>query len=233
MIFRLDYIDELREIMNTINKQIIEAFKFRHAAKDFDQNKKISDEDFQTIIESAHLSPSSYGFEPWKFLVIQNPEIREKLREHTWGGQNQIPHSSHLVVILARRGQQLLPDGSYIQSTMRDMQKLPEDIIKVKTKKYQYFIERDFSLGSDREKFDWAKRQTYIPLANMMTVAALLGIDSCPMEGFNENGIDKVLESECGIDLNEFGVSVMVAFGYRIAEQRPKTRHPIDKVVKY
>ncbi|MBP6880824.1 NAD(P)H-dependent oxidoreductase [Candidatus Saccharibacteria bacterium] len=219
--------------MNKINQEIKKAFLFRHASKDFDRNKKVSDEDFRTIIESAHLSPSSYGFEPWKFLVVQNPEIREKLREQAWGGQNQIPHSSHLVVILARRGQQLLPESDYIQSTMRDMQQLPENIIEMKTQKYGETIDRDFMLKTDREKFDWAKRQTYIPLTNMMTVASLLGIDSCPMEGFNESAIDKVLESECGVDLDQFGISVMVAFGYRTAEPRPKTRYPIDKVVKY
>ncbi len=219
--------------MSKVNQDIKKALLFRHAAKDFDQSKKISDEDFQTIIESAQLSPSSYGFEPWKFLIIQNPEIREKLREQAWGGQNQIPHSSHLVVILARRGQQLLPEGDYIQSTMRDMQQLPENIIEMKTQKYGETIDRDFMLKTDREKFDWAKRQTYIPLANMMTVAALLQIDSCPMEGFNESAIDKVLERECDVDLDQFGISVMVAFGYRTAEPRPKTRHHNEDVIQY
>jgi nitroreductase len=66
-------------------QEIIEAFQFRHATKKFDPNKRISDDDFKTILEAGRLSPSSVGYEPWKFVVVQNKELREKLREVSWG----------------------------------------------------------------------------------------------------------------------------------------------------
>jgi len=70
---------------------VIEAFNYRHACKEFNPEKKIADQDFTFILETGRLSPSSFGFEPWKFLIVQNKELREKLKEHTWGGQKQIP----------------------------------------------------------------------------------------------------------------------------------------------
>jgi nitroreductase len=90
-------------------------------------------------------------------------------------------------------------------------------------------------LTDDRKLFDWAGKQVYIPLANMMTAAAFIGIDSCPMEGFDREKIEEILSKEGIIDTNEFGLAVMVAFGYRSpnAEIFPKTRQPIDKVVEW
>ncbi|MDP4098288.1 NAD(P)H-dependent oxidoreductase [Paenibacillus sp. P96] len=77
------------------------AFEFRHATKEFDPTKKISAEDFNVILETARLSPSSVGLEPWKFVVVQNPDLREKLRTVSWGAQGQMPTASHVVLILA------------------------------------------------------------------------------------------------------------------------------------
>jgi hypothetical protein len=83
-------------------EEILKAFSFRHATKEFDPNMKISDEDFQFILETGRLSPSSVGYETWKFLVVQNMELREKLREVSWGAQGQLPTASHFLVIVAR-----------------------------------------------------------------------------------------------------------------------------------
>ncbi|MCF6192947.1 MAG: nitroreductase family protein, partial [Kangiellaceae bacterium] len=84
-------------------KEIIEAFNYRHACKVFDANKKISDADFDFILETGRLSPSSFGFEPWKFLMVQNIDLREKLKSITWGAQGTLPTASHFMVILARK----------------------------------------------------------------------------------------------------------------------------------
>ncbi|MEC2164969.1 nitroreductase family protein, partial [Bacillus velezensis] len=81
--------------MSDKKQQIIEAYQFRHATKEFDPEKKISESDFEFILETGRLSPSSLGLEPWKFVVVQNPELREKLREFTWGAQKQLPTASH------------------------------------------------------------------------------------------------------------------------------------------
>jgi nitroreductase len=215
-----------------MNQKIQDALQFRHACKDFLPDKKITDKDFQTIIESAHLAPSSFGFEPWKFLVVQRPAIREKLKECAWGAQNQLPNSSHFVIILAKRGHHLTPQAEYVQNFMREIKKFPEDIVEMYTKFYTQFQEEDFQLKNDEDRFDWAKRQTYIPLANMMHSAALLKVDSCPIEGFHEDKTNQILADTCGVDLDEYGISVMVAFGYRKEEPRPKVRQKIEQVVE-
>lgn len=213
---------------------IIDAFKFRHACKEFHTEKKISDKDFNFILEAGRLSPSSFGFEPWKFLVVQNKELREKLKEHTWGGQKQIPTSSHLLVILARKRYFMKYDSQYMKDFMKNVKQLPEDVIKTKIGYIENFQKNDFKLlDTERAIFDWACRQTYISLANMMTAASMIGIDSCPMEGFNAEKINAVLEMDLGIDTEKFGISCMVAFGYRKTEPGAKTRQSMDKIVAW
>jgi len=217
-----------------MKEKIIEAFFFRHACKEFDAEKKIKDEDFSFILETARLSPSSFGLEPWKFLVVQNKELREKLKEFTWGGQKQIPTASHLIVMLARKGYFMKYDSEYIRDFRKSVQQLSEDVIKVKNSFYENFQKNDFKLlDNERFIFDWACRQTYIALANMMTAAAMIGIDSCPMEGFVAEKIEAVMKNYFGIDPQRFGVSCMVAFGYRKDEPRPKTRQPMDKISEW
>lgn len=217
-----------------MKEKIIEAFNFRHACKKFDSEKKISDQDFNFILETGRLSPSSFGFEPWNFLVVQNIQLREKLRGLTWGGQGQIPTASHLLVILARKSYFMKYDSQYIQSFMKDVQNLPENIIEMKRNVYQKFLENDFKLlDNERAVFDWACKQTYIPLTNMMTAAAMIGIDSCPMEGFVADKIDELLAVDFDIDTEKFGISCMVAFGYRDKEPSAKTRQPLENIIKW
>ncbi len=218
-----------------MNKQdVLNAFQFRHACKDFDTSRKIRDEDFEYILELGRLSPSSFGFEPWLFLVVQSPELRERLKEHTWGGQEQIPHSSHMVVFLARKAGTLRYDKNYPKYIMTEVQHLPEDAIELRGQFVERFQKNDFKLlEKENGLFDWACRQIYIALGNMMSGAAMIGIDSCPMEGFNQDKVNAVLAEDFGIDTDEFGVAVMCAFGYRVAEPRQKTRQPLDKVVRW
>jgi len=90
--------------------------RFRHACKEFNPDKKVCDEDFNFIMETARLSPSSFGIEPWEFLIVQNPEIREKLKTYTWGGQKQFPTCSHLVVCLVKKACFMKYDSDYVKS---------------------------------------------------------------------------------------------------------------------
>jgi nitroreductase len=215
-------------------KEIIEAFNFRHACKIFDRDKKISDEDFNTILEVARLSPSSFGFEPWRFIVVQDMNLREKLLPVTWGAQNILPTASHYVIILARKKPTLLYNSDYITHMMYDIHKIPEDKAEARRAKYKKFQEEDFKLlESDRAIFDWASKQTYIALGNMMSVAAMLGVDSCAVEGFEMDKIEPILRDEFGVDTKTFGVSVMVGFGYRINPQPKKTRQPLNDIVEW
>ena len=84
------------------NKEILEALNFRHACKEFDPSKKIGEDELNVILESARLSPSSIGIEPWKFLIIENEDLKKELGSVSWGGQKQIPSCSHLVIALSR-----------------------------------------------------------------------------------------------------------------------------------
>ncbi|EEL50914.1 MULTISPECIES: NAD(P)H-dependent oxidoreductase [Bacillus cereus group] len=221
--------------MEHTKEEILKAYQFRHACKEFDVNKKISDEDFHFILETGRLSPSSFGFEPWKFVVIQNQDIRNKLLPVAWGAQKQLPTASHFVVILARKKEEMIYNSSYISNFMQNIQQLPEEVITMKRGFYKEFQENDFQLlESDRAMFDWASKQTYIALGNMMTAAAQIGIDSCPIEGFQQEKVDAILKEEGIISDDTFGVSVLVAFGYRLEEpKRDKTRQTMDMIVEW
>lgn len=220
--------------MSNEKQAILDAFQFRHACKKFDPAKAVSEEDFSVILEAARLSPSSFGFEPWKFLVLQSPEIREKLRPVSWGAINSFNGASHFVILLARKKADTLFDSDYVTRIMTEVQKLPSEIAEQKRKAYEGFQRKDFNLlESDRALFDWASKQTYIALGNMLTTAALLRIDSCPIEGFNREAVEKILQEEGILDTEHFGVSVMASFGYRAAEPYPKTRQSLDSVVQW
>lgn len=220
--------------MKDKKQEILDAFNFRHACKEFDENKHISDEDFGFILETGRLSPSSFGFEPWKFLVIENQELKDKISSVSWGTKRQMPGASRFLAILARKEPDMIYNSAYILDMMERVHRIPEDVRIERAKRYEYFQKRDFKLlESGRTIFDWACKQTYIALANMMTSAALIGIDSCPIEGFDRDKLEKVLSDAGVLDTEKFGVSVMLALGYRKKEPRPKTRHSMDEIVEY
>lgn len=214
-------------------KIILDAFNFRHACKSFDATKKINEDNFGTILSAGHLSPSSFGWEPWKFIVLQNPDLRKKMAEFAWGAQKQLATSSHFVIYLVAQAK-ILKDMNYIDNFMRQIQQLPEEIVAIKGNFYKNFIATDFQLDTDRKLTDWATRQVYIPLGNMMTAAAILGIDSCPIEGFSEEKMNDFLQKELKINTQEYAVAVTCAFGYRAEDpQREKTRRNINEVVTW
>lgn len=139
-------------------QEILDAFNFRFACKDFNPNKKISDEDFAFILETGRLSPSSFGFEPWKFIVVQNMELRERLKEYAPGVQHQLPTASHFVLLLSRKADDLMPNSDYINYISRDIQKLPETIIEMRNDFYKNFIEKDSGTNNAKNIFDWAAK---------------------------------------------------------------------------
>jgi nitroreductase len=216
-----------------MENRFLDAMMFRHACKEFDRSKKISDKEFNLILDMGRLSPSSFGFEPWKFVIVQNSKLREKLKEFTWGGQGQLPTASHFVIILARKKKSMIYSSSYI-SSMLEYKQLPEDVQALYKEFYEKFQKDDFNLlQNDRALFDWTCKQTYIALANMMTGASAMGIDSCPIEGFDSKKAQEFLKDELKIDSEEFGVSVMVAFGYRKDEPRDKSRLAIEDITTW
>ncbi|NGZ76351.1 NAD(P)H-dependent oxidoreductase [Saccharibacillus alkalitolerans] len=219
---------------DSIKRRLLDAYQFRHAVKDFDPGRKISSEDFDFILESGRLSPSSYGFEPWKFVVVQNPELREKIAAHAGGARRQLASASHAMLVLARLPHEMVADSDYISYMLNEVQKLPPDIAEMKRGTYDTFLRTGFALqGNERAMFEWACRQTYLALGNMMTAAAMIGIDSCPMEGFVKHEVERVLTEEGLMDAGRFGLACMAAFGYRAGEAPAKTRRAASEVVEW
>lgn len=217
-------------------KNLQDAFHFRFACKNFDPERKIPDADFQCILEAARLAPSSFGFEPWKFLVIQNPAVREAMRPICWGAQTQLPSASHFVVVLARQPDAVAPHSRYIQQTiLQDTMHLPPEVRVGFTKNFDKFLRDDFQLtGNDRACFEWAARQAYIALAHMLITAAYMGIDSGAMEGFNKENLEKLLAEKGLLDRETYGVACLAAFGYRLEPPKyPKTRRPMEDVAQW
>lgn len=185
------------------------------------------------ILETARLSPSSFGTEPWKFLVIENPELLNKIKQSSWGAYTKIPAASHFVILLARTKLDTAYDSAYLKEQFTNVSKLPAEVIPKMIERIEEFQKEDFRLDTDRSLFDWASKQTYIALGNMMTAAAQIGIDSCPIEGFHMEKMNQLLNKEGLLEDGHLGISVMVAFGYRAKDPYPKTRREFDDVVKW
>ena len=201
-----------------------QAMQFRHACKQFKPDKKISTDDFTQILEFGRLSPSSFGMEQWRFLVVETPELRERLKEACWG-QPQITDSSHVIVILAKTAM-VKPNTDYVNQLFV-RRNMPDDALQMYLEKYETHHETE--INPVMSTYAWSSKQCYIALANMMTGAASLGIDSCPIEGFSKAQVEQVLD----VDTEQYEVAVLVTFGYRAGEQTPCYRQEIDDLVEY
>ena len=199
------------------------AMDFRHACKAFDEGKTISDEHMHYILEAGQKSPSSFGMEGWKFLVITNAKLKAKLRPHCWD-QVQITSSSHLVIILAAIDNVKVESGEVEKRFSR--REMPQESLDFYMGIYGQHLEK--TLSSDENIYHWTSKQSYIALANMMTAAAYIGVDSCPIEGFEKEKVEDILE----LDTTKWQVSVVLPFGYRINEQSTQLRLPFDDVVE-
>ncbi|RLA59872.1 MAG: NAD(P)H-dependent oxidoreductase [Epsilonproteobacteria bacterium] len=205
-------------------EEFLEIMDFRHACKLFDETKKISDEDMHYILEVARKSPSSFGMEAWKFLVITNDELRKKLKPFCWN-QPQITTCSHLVIVLAGIDTLKVESGVVRSQLMR--RNLPQDKLDSFIELYASHLKD--TLSSDEKIYQWSARQTYIASANMMNAAATIGIDSCPIEGFEKENVEKVLE----LDKTKYQVAMILPFGYRVNEQSQQLRSSFERVVEF
>ena len=220
------------EATETLNGDtLIQALEERFTCKRYDPHRHISDSAFNTILEAGRLSPSSFGFEPWKFLVIENPEILQEVLGAAWGAKK---NADRTVIILARRG--VTADSAWVHDIAHGVQHLSHADEEARLSAFSDFQREDLKvLESDRTLFDWAGKQTYIALANMLTAAAVMGVDATPVEGYNADALARVLEQHELIDAGAWGVSVLVQFGVHDPSHRahPKCRRPFDEVVEY
>jgi len=205
-------------------KTFQEAMDFRHACKVFDDSKKISDEDIKYILEAGRKSPSSFGMEAWKFLVITNEDLKAKLRPACWD-QVQVTSCSHLVVVLSGIDS-VKPESGEVKKRFA-RREMPQETLDFYMGLYASHLES--TLSSDDNIEAWTAKQSYIALGNMMTAGATLGIDSCPIEGFDKVQVEEIL----GLDRSKYRLSVVVPFGYRINEQSEQLRLDFDEVVEF
>jgi nitroreductase len=206
---------------------LIQALNWRYATKVFDPARKITPEQLRTLEESLVLTPSSFGLQPYRFLVIADPEVRARLREASWG-QAQVTDCSHLVVFLARK-----------QLTEADVDHLVERIAQVRGVTAESLAGyRGMMLGTlvtgprSASVPEWAARQAYIALGQFMASAAMLGLDTCPMEGLDPAKYDAIL----GLADTPFRTIVACPVGYRAESDKyaslAKVRFPVEELVE-
>lgn len=207
-----------------MEKTFMEAMDYRHACKIFDDSKKIEKEDFEYILEAGRKSPSSFGMEPWKFLVIKNDEVSEKIKKVCWD-QPQITTCSDLVIVLAAIENVKVDSGIPMKRFSR--REMPQEKKDFYIGLYANHLKD--TLSTDDNIYSWTARQCYIAAGNMMTAAAIKGIDSCPIEGFEKDNLEKILE----LDTTKYQVAMVLPFGYRLNEQSSQLRENLEDVVEY
>jgi len=193
------------------------AMHFRHACKLFDETKAMSQEDLNFILEAGRLSPSSFGMEQWHFFVIRDKAMREEIKKVAWN-QAQVTTASELIAIVYKK--QVRSSDAYIQSEF-DKFHYPDGVRGM----YKQFIDP----REDEALESWSAKQVYIAAGNMMTAGASIGIDSCPMEGFDKDSVEKII----GLETEKYALALLVPFGYRVNEQPPLHRSELSEIVSY
>jgi len=188
-----------------LKMKITDSLKWRYATKKFNPELKVSEENIEQLKEAVNLTASSYGLQPYKILIIENPEIREKLKSAAWG-QSQITDSSALFLFCNYTG--MGPDkvDNYLK-LRADINNLNVD----DSKDYGDMMKSMLSSLTPEQISVWTSKQTYIALGTLLAASAELKIDSCPMEGFDKEQFDAIL----GLKEKGLTASVLAAIGYR------------------
>lgn len=198
-----------------MNEEILAALNWRYATKQFDATKKISSGDWNVLKEALINSPSSFGLQPWRFINVENPEIRAKLRENSWG-QSQVTDASHYVVFTTLDRVSAEHVKSFIKR-IEDVRSLPAGALN----DYENMMLTNVTNGGHvTDHLNWTRRQAYIAMGFLLETAALLKIDATPMEGLDALAYDEIL----GLNGTGWKTVASVAIGYR---------HPDDQYQQY
>ncbi|MDR1294311.1 MAG: NAD(P)H-dependent oxidoreductase [Bifidobacteriaceae bacterium] len=210
------------------------AFRSRRATKAFDPARTIPDDDVDFLFEIARLSPTSHGLEPFRILVLADRQLRADLVAKAGGVAAQMVDASHLLAITANTAAAIRPDSVQNRHVKVEVQGLPESEFGTWCERFGDFLSTRYGAwGNERAMFDWAARQAYIVLGNLMTAGAMIGIDSCALEGMVYAEADAILADAGAIDPATERLAVMVALGYRLGEpHRPAIRRPLADVVR-
>lgn len=207
--------------------KLLDALSWRYATKKFDPAKKIPAEKWSALEDALVLTPSSYGLQAWNFLVVESPELRKQLRAKSWN-QSQVEEASHLVVFTTARTLTESHLDHYIERCAEVRGVSAESLAG-----FRKAIASDAITGPRSAiAEEWLARQAYIALGNLMTSAAVLGIDTCPLEGLDPKAYDQIL----GLDKSPYKTIVACAVGYRHAEDKyastPKVRFKKSEIIK-
>jgi nitroreductase len=213
--------------MNQLSpKQVVEALHWRYATQKFDATKVIPDPTWQALEEALVLTPSSIGLQPWKFVVVTDRELKERLKPAAWN-QSQVSDCSHFVVFTVRKDL-----GS--DHVDRHLERMVEvrGVTRDSLSKYGQMAVKNLEKARAEGRLDmWQTHQVYIALGSFMTAAAVLGVDTCPMEGFQPAQFDEILE----LNASGYASVVACAAGYRHADDKyavsKKVRFKHDDVV--
>ncbi len=213
--------------MSNINAEsILAALRWRYACKKFDPTKTIPDETWNLLEDSLILSPSSYGLQPWKFFVVSDRSIREKLLPVSWG-QRQIVDASHLVV-LSVKADVGAKDAEKLISHTASVRNVPATSLDG----YKGMLIGSLTRSTPEQVREWMSRQIFIALGFFLSTAAHLGVDACPMEGFQPEKYDGIL----GLPAKGYHSVVVVTAGYRAADDAngslPKVRYPKAELIE-
>ncbi len=213
--------------MSITAPDLLLALEQRYATKVFDSTKKIPGDVWAAIEASLALTPSSFGLQPWKFIVVDSAELREKLVGASWG-QKQVKDASHFVVLTARTD--LQPED--IERWMKRLSQV-QGVSVDDLSGFSGVIETFTGKMDQEAKQAWNIRQVYIALGQLMASAALLGIDTCPMEGISAADYDDILS----LNNSGYTTAVACAIGYRSAEDssatKKKARYAKDQVIAH
>lgn len=184
---------------------LIGSLNWRYATKGFDKNKPVSNDEFEIISEALRLSASSWGLQPWKFVIVRNQALKEKLRAAAWN-QAQITDSSHLIVLCTV--DDMTPE--FIDNYMKEIAKT-RDVPIESLNGLKDAISGSMKAKSPEDRKEWMARQVYIALGTLLTACAIRKVDACPMEGFSKPDFDRIL----GLEKLGLHSQVACAVGYR------------------
>ena len=208
--------------------QLLDTLNWRYATKSFDPDRQIPADTWAALEQSLVLTPSSYGLQPWKFLVITDKPLRESLVPHAWK-QRQVAECSHLVVMCVKKTMTDADVDRFIERMAEVRGGTPESLAR-----FRNIVIGDVVTG-ERSRWigEWASRQAYIALGQFMLGAALLGVDTCPMEGFVPPKFDELL----GLANEGLTTAVLCPAGYRSSGDRyaalPKVRFRAADVIEH
>jgi len=205
----------------------LEALSRRYSVKKFNPESIIPQEILLNILEAGKLAASSQGLQPYKIFVIESKEMKEKLIPAFYN-PSQISSCSHLIVLISKKSM----EENYLDGYFNHISEVREHPVE-NLDLFRKSITKHFSRQEHDDILNWAEKQSYIVLANLMYAAAIENVDTCPMEGFRQDLIEEILD----IDTEKQKVTVTLALGYRSEEDQfqhmKKVRKPNDKLFKF